>query len=110
MSGYDTFVLDENQYEDSFYANMADSVQIKKNIPPPAKPLEPFYSPPRHNLFAEDFYRREIERLRSQLVMFFILLIAAVVIIITQRITISTLHQLLSIIKPSTLLSSAPSI
>lgn len=112
MFGYDSFVLEDDLYGDSFYSNMIDSVQIKKNTPPaqPAQPVQPTQPTvssfvPRRSI-NEYAYIREIEKLQFQIIIFFILLIAAVIIIVTQRLTINTLQQLMQFIKPEMKLGS----
>lgn len=124
MFGYDTFVLDDNQYGDSFYSNMADSVQIKKTLPvqqmqapqqtqpaqimqvtqPQQMPTMSSFSS-RHDV-SDYMYMQEIEKLRFQIIIFFILLMASVVIMVTQRLTINTMQQLMHFMKPEIKLSS----
>jgi len=126
MFGYDTFVLDDNQYGDSFYSNMADSVQIKKTLSAPqvpamqTMPVQQMQAPmqqatqqmPMVSSFSsrrdvsDYMYIQEIEKLRFQIIIFFILLMASVVIMVTQRLTINTMQQLMHFMKPEIKLSS----
>jgi hypothetical protein len=105
MFGYDTFVLDDNQYDDSFYSNMADSIQIKKNTQAPRTEqvkVEPQLVSSFSSRYSKSdyMYQQEIEKLRFQIIIFFILLVSAVFVIITQKATICAMQQILLIVKP----------
>lgn len=110
--GYDSFVLDDNYYTDSFYNDMVNSIQIKKTETPPVK--ESFTNPLtsaigcKCNQLMHKLHRcnkllydktNEILEIKSQVYMFYILLIVAVFVIISQRMTINTLNQFLYIVK-----------
>jgi hypothetical protein len=110
--GYDSFVLDDNYYTDSFYNDMVNSIQIKKTEFPPVK--ESFSDKLtsavgcKCNQLIHKLHRcnkllydktNEILEIKSQVYMFYILLIVAVFVIISQRMTINTLNQFLYIVK-----------
>ncbi len=109
--GYDAFVLDDNYYNDSFYNDMVNSIQIKNNDSQfVQKKEEGFvdrvnckcnYLIQKVNKCQRIIYEKtsEIMEMKSQLYIFYILLIVAVVIIINQRMTINTLNQFLYIMK-----------
>lgn len=110
--GYDSFVLDDNYYTDSFYNDMVNSIQIKKTESQPVK--ESFSNSltsavnckcnqliHKLHLCNKLLYDKtnEILEIKSQVYMFYILLIVAVFVIISQRMTINTLNQFLYIVK-----------
>jgi hypothetical protein len=98
MYGYDTFVLDDNQYGDSFYSSIADSIQMQKPMPPPIQ------VPAKKEGFSGARFvrydREEVADLKFQIYLFYILLVAAVMVIVTQRMTINTMQQIMFMMKP----------
>ena len=110
--GYDSFVLDDNYYTDSFYNDMVNSIQIKKTESTPVKESftnsltsavgckcnQLIHKLNRCNKMIYD-KTNEILEIKGQIYMFYILLIVAVFVIISQRMTINTLNQFLYIVK-----------
>jgi hypothetical protein len=96
MYGYDSFVLEDNQYGESFYTDMTDSIQMKK-IYPPANPAPvPVPAPSKSYFYGGPFMESSsdyINELQKQIYVFYILLVSAIVIIVMQRMTITTLQN-----------------
>lgn len=111
MYGYDSFVLEDNQYGESFYTDMTDSIQIKKIEPVPTTPAVPAVPQAKSSFTGGRYYVPQVplyndytKELQQQIYIFYILLVAAVIIIVMQRMTINTLQNFV-FSKVSTVLS-----
>lgn len=106
--GYDTFVIDDNYYTDSFYNDMSSSLstQPEKKSNPTMNTVSSF-SNYKQGCKCKNMQRlvysksEELNEIKSQIFTLYILLIVSVFIIVSQRITINGLNNLLYIIKLS---------
>lgn len=118
--GYDSFVIEDNYYNDSFYNDMSESINVSNSQISlnnnTEKNKSSFQSckdsisscncyglKKQLNQCKQMFYSKvnEIEEIKAQTFMLYILLIISVFIIITQRMNINNLNNLIYIFKLS---------